>query len=336
MNRTMLAALALIATAIAAACFLGGCSSSSSSGPDVSVEADLVLTPATGTVIRDVVCDASGSASRSRALEYRWDFDGDGTWDTAWSSAPTAEHRFSGADTITVVVKVRDGEATDEAEAQFVLDNRHGHEVSATLVGGSGPNCFAWDGSHMWRTDWSFDELYRTDPFTGAVVETLACVSSWPSGIEWDGTHLWVGDYLGSPRVFKMDATTGDTLFSFVVGGTNYAGGIAWDGTYLYKGRRPGVGLPGSIEKYMPDGTFVEQLPPPGGARTPFGLACDGENLWFADGNVDSLYALDPTDGTVRWAFHVQNLLYGVTVDDEGMLWVHRTGVGYHMARIVP
>ncbi len=336
MKRTVLAALILLVTAIGAACLLGGCSSSSSSGPDVSVDADLVLTPATGTVLRDVVCDASGSASRSRALEYRWDFDGDGTWDTAWSSTPTAERRFSGADTITVVVKVRDGEATDEAEAQFVVDNRHGHEVSATLVGGNGPQCLAWDGSHIWRSDWSADEFYRTDPFTGAVVETLAAVNQWPNGIEWDGTSLWVTDSLGGMRMFEIDPTTGDTLFSFPAGSSNFAGGIAWDGTYLYQGRRPGAGYPGSINKYMPDGTLVETLPPPRGTRTPFGLAFDGENLWFADANVDTLYALDPTDGSVRWAVHAEYLMWGVTVDDEGMLWVHRTGVGYHIARIVP
>jgi len=335
MNRTAFATLALFAAVIATACFIGGCSSSSS-GPDETLEADLVLSPPTGTVIRDVLCDASGSASRSRALEYRWDFDGDGTWDTDWESEATIEHRFSGADTFTVIVKVRDGQQTDEAEAQFVVDNRHGHEVSATLVGGNGPQCLAWDGSHIWRTDWSADEFYRTDPFTGTVAETLAAVSQWPNGIEWDGTSLWTTDFTSGMRMYQVDPATGDTLFSFPAGGSNFAGGVAWDGTYLYQGRQPGAGWPGSINKYLPDGTFVEELPAPRGTAEPFGLAFDGENLWCADANADSLYALDPTDGAVRWAIHVEYLKWGVTVDDEGMLWVHRTGIGYHIARIVP
>jgi len=337
MKRSVFVALALCVIAVAGVCLLTGCSSSSPSGADVTVEADLVLTPATGTVLRDVVCDASGSTSRSRALEYRWDFDGDGTWDTAWSSAATAEHRFTGADTFTVVVKVRDGEATDEAEAQFVLDNRHGHEVSASPIVGTGPNCLAWDGTHIWRTDWSSDLLYKTDVATGVAVETFPCPSNWPGGVAWDGTSLWVSDSLGGMRMFEVDPATGDTLQSFPIGGSNYAAGVAWDGEHLYQGISFGAGNPGNkIRKYTMSGGFVEELPAPRGIHPVQGLAYDGLNLWVAVADVDTLYAVDPSDGTVRFTTPAPNLLYGVTVDDEGMLWVHRTGAGYHMARLVP
>jgi len=338
MTRTSFVALILSALAIAAASLVGGCSSSSDpedSGPDPVLEAHLALTPPAGTVIRDVLCDASGSGLRTEDYEYRWDFDGDGSWDTDWASEAAVTRRFSGADEFTVIVEVRNGDLSDQAEAQFTLDNRHGHELSATLVGGDGPQCLAWDGSHIWRSDWSLGQFYRTDPATGVDAEILDSPSQWPCGVDWDGTNLWIADHLGSMTMFEVDPATGETLSSFPLAGSSFAGGVAWDGTYLYQGRNPGVGS-GSINKYLPDGTLVDELPAPRGARLPMGLAFDGENLWCVDCNVDSLYAVDPGDGSVRWAIQVESMRYGVTVDDEGTLWVHRDGEGYHLARIVP
>jgi NADH-quinone oxidoreductase subunit L len=37
-------------------------------------------------------------ASKGLAYEYRWDFDGDGEFDTAWSSQPAVDHEFSDAE----------------------------------------------------------------------------------------------------------------------------------------------------------------------------------------------------------------------------------------------
>ncbi|HVU80513.1 MAG TPA: hypothetical protein VHD89_00745, partial [Rhodanobacteraceae bacterium] len=37
-------------------------------------------------------------ASKGLAYEYRWDFDGDGEFDTGWSSQPTVDHEFNDAE----------------------------------------------------------------------------------------------------------------------------------------------------------------------------------------------------------------------------------------------
>jgi len=56
-----------------------------------------------------VVFDASGSSDPDgEALEYRWDFDGDNTWDTNWSSSPTAEYTWGDDYSGTVKLEVRD------------------------------------------------------------------------------------------------------------------------------------------------------------------------------------------------------------------------------------
>ena len=76
--------------------------------------------------------------------------------DTAWNSDLTMTHRFAGGDTFAVTVKIANGDATHEAATNFVVDNRHGHELSAVHIDGTGPNCMAFDGTYMWRTDWAY------------------------------------------------------------------------------------------------------------------------------------------------------------------------------------
>jgi hypothetical protein len=53
--------------------------------------------------------DASASSDpEGGTLEVRWDWDNDGTYDTAWSAAKTATHTFSVAGHYTVLAQVRD------------------------------------------------------------------------------------------------------------------------------------------------------------------------------------------------------------------------------------
>jgi hypothetical protein len=46
-------------------------------------------------------------------LSYRWDFDGNGTWDTDWSIDPTVSHTWDDEYTGTVYLQVFDGRLTD-------------------------------------------------------------------------------------------------------------------------------------------------------------------------------------------------------------------------------
>ncbi len=56
-------------------------------------------------------------------LLYRWDFDGDGQWDTAWSSDPSATHSWGEPQFAVVTVQVSDGHASSTASAAVEIGN---------------------------------------------------------------------------------------------------------------------------------------------------------------------------------------------------------------------
>ncbi|NUQ63811.1 MAG: PKD domain-containing protein, partial [Pirellulales bacterium] len=67
---------------------------------------------------------ASGSSDpNGDALQYRWDFDNNGVWDTAWSSSPTASYTFHDNFVGTAKVEAYDGRAYDDDTAAVTVGN---------------------------------------------------------------------------------------------------------------------------------------------------------------------------------------------------------------------
>ncbi len=72
----------------------------------------------------EITFDASASTDQDEdELQYRWDFENDGTWDTDWSSDPTATHTWYDDHVGTAVVEVSDGEETDTSTADVTVNN---------------------------------------------------------------------------------------------------------------------------------------------------------------------------------------------------------------------
>ncbi len=66
----------------------------------------------------------TGAASTDDdALQYRWDFDDDRVWDTAWSSSPTASFTWHDDYSGTVVLEVFDGRLRDVDTATVTVNN---------------------------------------------------------------------------------------------------------------------------------------------------------------------------------------------------------------------
>jgi parallel beta-helix repeat protein len=56
-------------------------------------------------------------------LQYRWDFDNNGSWDTAWLSVPTATYTWDDDWSGTAKLEVTDGQLTDSAIADVTVNN---------------------------------------------------------------------------------------------------------------------------------------------------------------------------------------------------------------------
>jgi len=67
-------------------------------------------------------------------LEYRWDFNNDGIWDTEWSSSPSASHTWNDDWSGTAKLEVSDGELTDTDTASVTVNN-----VAPTITSLTGP-----------------------------------------------------------------------------------------------------------------------------------------------------------------------------------------------------
>jgi len=123
--------------------------------------------PYTANEGTEVIFDASLSTDPDgNSLQYRWDFDNDGTWDTDWSDSPQASHTWYDDWTGTAKVEVGYGELTDTATAtaEVTINNvapvvEAGLDQTAgegSLVSFSGS--FTDPGADTHTVQWSFGD----------------------------------------------------------------------------------------------------------------------------------------------------------------------------------
>jgi len=329
--------LCLSVTVTIAACILAGCSSSTSPEGGGAVTAALEVTSTEGTAITDFTFDASASTA-GRSLEFRWDWDSDGTWDTDWSTDAVVEHRFTDNDTATITVQADEDGYRDTASTEVVLDGRHGYVLEeldthqrATVMG-------YHDGS-FWTADWSTPcQIFEIDPATGDTVRSIPAPSQWPNGICSDGADLWVSDFLyhRGVEICKVDPSDGTVLSSFPVEYSAFPSGLTWDGEHFYHPSwyTPDRGGDGLIHKYTPEGTEVGTIPCPRGSVVPDAIGYDGRDLWVALNGVDTLYVVDRQDGEVLRTVALPHAIRDIEVIGDH-LWLLMSIQG-GMARLVP
>jgi hypothetical protein len=275
-------------------------------------------------VLTEFSFNTRGRRAPEGVLEFRWDWENDGVWDTDWSEAAKASHRYllyggTGIDTVEVRLEARAGSESDTTVAGIVIDARHGHRLDAVVLELGSPRVLGNDGSHIWMASWgTIGTAYKLDHKTGHAFLSIATPDKWPSGITWAGSELWVTGY---KKACRLDPSDGKVLSQFTAVYSAQSGGLAWDGEVFYHGSFIGASEgDGMIHIYNTVWTHVDSFPAPRGSLEPTGLAFDGEYLWATVNSVDSVYVLDRTDGGVIRALELEELDGGITLFEDH-LW---------------
>jgi len=238
-----------------------------------------------------VTFDASGSSDPDGdPLQYRWDFDSNGVWDTAWSTNPTAQSFYDDDHYSTATVEVSDGEEIDTDTASVEIYN-----VAPTAYAG-GP--YSGDeASSIGFTGSASDPGSDTHEYRWNIDGSWTAWSADPSA-----SYTWDDDYSGSVTLEVRDDDGGVGSASADVDVYNVAPTVeAGADQTVYSGSAVGA-----------SGTYSDP-----GADTHV-----AEIAW-GDGEVDSI---DPAESPVTGSYTYYPIgVYTVTItvtDDDG-------GVGY-------
>lgn len=126
--------------------------------------------PYTGVEGTPITFDASTSSDPDGDhLQFRWDFDSDGTWDTDWQDSAVSPPLTFGDDASgSVTVEVSDSELTATATAAYLIANAPPHIDSIVVDGGfeGAPTSYTvtfsdpgWLDTHTAFVDWGTGEM---------------------------------------------------------------------------------------------------------------------------------------------------------------------------------
>ncbi|TSA32176.1 MAG: T9SS C-terminal target domain-containing protein [Porphyromonadaceae bacterium] len=107
--------------------------------------ARFTISPQSGTTSTIFQFDASGSTDTETAasdLEVRWDWNGDGTWDTGYDKTKTNSHQYSNPGGYLVILEVKNSRGLVDTKTKRVTvsnsiltDSRDGHEYTYKTIG---------------------------------------------------------------------------------------------------------------------------------------------------------------------------------------------------------
>lgn len=190
--------------------------------------------PGTGTPLTVFTFDAEGSQDEEDPyvdLQVRWDFEGDGNWDTDWSSEKTQVHQFASLNTYSIKLQVKDTEGLTGSSSHTVIisndggagtftDPRDGKEYKTVVIGGQ--TWFAESLNYASETSGCYDNDEENCSTYGRLylweVALDVCPPGWhlPSNEEWceltrfiDGTAECEMGNIGADVGYKLKSSTG-------------------------------------------------------------------------------------------------------------------------------
>lgn len=159
------------------------------------------------------------------------------------------------------------------------------------------PGGAAFDGTHVWVSEFFARKIHRLDATTGEVLQTIPAPGRYVGGLAWDGSTLWCLPEQ-TATIFQLDPASGEVLHSIPAPSLGQrdpnGSGLAWDGTALWHadyGRR-------RVYRLDPaDGTVLAEFVVP--AKMPAGLGFHAGVLVLADAMSRELLMLQASDGTL-------------------------------------
>lgn len=141
--------------------------------------ASFTISPTSGTILTTFNFDASGSSDNedaTSALQVRWDWENDGSYDTNYSTTKTATHQYTSTGTYTVKLEVKDSEGLIHSTTKTVSVSNTAPTASFTIdpTLGTVSTVFNFDASGSTdnedvtstlqvRWDWENDGTFDTD-----------------------------------------------------------------------------------------------------------------------------------------------------------------------------
>ncbi len=180
---------------------------------------------------------------------------------------------------------------------------------------GANPIDVAFDGSSIWVTNSGDGSVTKLRASDGANLGTFQ-IGGLPMGIAFDGACMWVADGAQN-RVIKLQASNGANLGAFAVG--NSPARVAFDGAHIWVSNY----VDSTVTKLRAsDGANLGTF---GVGQAPYGLAFDGAHIWVANSGANTVSRLRASDGANLGLLVVGNNPFGVAFDGAN-IWVTNSG----------
>jgi len=202
--------------------------------------ASFTVTPNSGTTETLFSFDASASTDpedSASQLQFRWDFDGDGGWDSDWLSYKTIDVRYLNEGEYTAFLEVKDSKgSTGQTSRTIIVGGNGGGGVTGTITDSRDSQSYNTIeiGSQTWLSEnMNFETadswFHKDDPANGPIFGRLytweaalnVCPDGWhlPTDDEWKQLELHLGmsqeevdkeyEWRGTDEGSKLKATTG-------------------------------------------------------------------------------------------------------------------------------
>ncbi len=192
------------------------------------------------------------------------------------------------------------------------------NRLAPSVAVGLYPDHLAFDGMHMWVTNYGTSDLYKIRAADMSIVGVYATVNN-PNPIAFDGQNLWVASET-TGHVAKVRASDGVELLRMT---TLPAGhwGMAFDGQSIWVSNTNN----GTVSKITASDGSVAGTYAVG--TQPNGIAFDGAAIWVANGGDDTVSKLNPTTGALIGTYAVGDAPMGLAFDGSN-IWVANSAGG--------